>query len=197
MLCADDWLFGESLLAPEDLEVVQLAEVEAGREEAVEVDRGAGRAVGRGADVGAGADAGAGAVVGGAVVAAVAARCAAQCDLGHSGRPQPRAWDRWLDRAGRVARTAIDPAGQGPTIVAGRLAGRECSVAGCQAQGSWTFDRPWSRMGRAPGGGRTVAVSIHLSVSTDNRRVSTRAQGATRMRRERVLPFSRICTLDD
>ena len=197
MLCADDWLFGESLLAPEDLEVVQLAEVEAGREEAVEVDRDADRAVGRGADVGAGADADAGVAAEGAAVAAVAARCAAQCDSGHSGRPQPRALGRWLDRAGRVARTAIDPAGQGPTIVAGRLAGRECSVAGCQAQGSWTFDRPWSRMGRAPGGGRTVAVSIHLSVSTDNRRVTTRAQGATRMRRERVLPFSRICTLDD
>lgn len=195
MLCADDWLFGESLLVPEDLEVGRLAEVEAGRGEAVEVDRGAGRAVGRELDVGAGA--GAGVVVGGAAVAAVAARCAAQCDSEHSGRPQPRAWDRWLDRVGRVARTAIDPAGQGPAIVAGRLAGKECSVAGCQAQGSWTFDRPWSRMGRAPGGGRTVAVSIHLSVSTDNRRVSTRAQGATRMRRERVLPFSRICTLDD
>ena len=180
---------------PEDLGVVQLAGVEAGREVAVEVDRGAGRAVGRGPDVGAGADAGV--VAGDAAVAAVAARCAAQCGSEHSGRPHPRAWDRWLDRADQAGRTAIDPAGQGPTIVAGRMAGKECSVAGCQAQGSWTFGHPWSRMGRAPGGGRTVAVSIHLSVCTDNRRVSTRAQGPTRMRRERVLPFSRICTLDD
>lgn len=197
MPCADDWLSGASLLVPEDLEVVQLAEVEVDREEAVEVGRGAGRVVGRGADVGADADAGAGVVAEGAAVAAVAARCAARCDSGHSDRPHPQALGRWLDRAGQVARTAIDPAAQGPTIVAGRLAGKECSVAGCQAQDSWTFGHPWSRMRRAPGGGRTVAVSIHLSVSTDNRRVSTRAQGPTRMRRERVLPFSRICTLDD
>jgi hypothetical protein len=47
------------------------------------------------------------------------------------------------------------------------------------------------------GRGRTVAVSIHLSVSTDYVRVSTRAMIHQRMRRESVLPGCRICTLDD
>jgi hypothetical protein len=173
MPCAGDWLSGESLLVPEDLVVVQLAEEEVGLGEAVDVGHGAGRVVEAGADVG--VDAGAGVEVGDAASAAAAARCAAQCGLEHWGRPRPRAWDRWLDRADRVERTAIAPAGQNPTIVAGPEAGRECNVAGCQAQGSWTSDRPWSRTGRVAAGGRTVAVSIHLSVSTDNVRVLTRA----------------------
>jgi hypothetical protein len=171
MPCADDWLSGESLLGPEDLVVVRLAEEEVDLGEVVDVGHGAGRAVEAGADVGFDA----GVEAGGAASAAAAARCAAQCGSEHWGRLRPRAWDRWLDRVDRAERTAIAPAGQDPTIAAGLEAGIKCSVAGCQAQGSLTSDRPWSRTGRVAAGGRTVAVSIHLSVSTDNVRVLTRA----------------------
>jgi hypothetical protein len=147
-----------------------LAEEEAGLGEAVDVGHGAGRVVEAGADVG--VDAAGGVESEGAAVAAAAARCVARCDSGHSGRPRPRAWDRWLDRAGRVERTATAPAAQGPTIVAGLEADTGCSVAGCQAQGSWTSGRPCERLARVAGG-RTMAVSIHLSVSTDYVRVKT------------------------
>jgi hypothetical protein len=173
MPCADGWLSGESLLGLEDLVIVQWAEEEVDLRKVVDVGHGAGRVVGAGADVG--VDAGAEAEAGGAASAVAAARCAAQCGLEHWGQPRPRAWDRWLDRADRVARTAIAPAGQDPTTVADPEAGIGCNVAGCQAQGSLTSGRPWSRTGRVAAGGRTVAVSIHLSVSTDNVRVLTRA----------------------
>lgn len=171
MPCADDWPFGECPLEPEDLGVVQSAEEEeVGLGEAVGVDHGAGRVVGADADVGVDAAGGVGAES--AVVAAAAVRCAARYDSGHSGRPRPRAWDRWLDQADRVGRTATAPVAQGPTIVAGLSADTGCSVAGCRAQGSWTSGRPCERLARVAGG-RTVAVSIHLSVSTDYVRVDT------------------------
>lgn len=98
MPCADDWLFVESLLGLEDLEVEQLAAVEVGLGEVVDVGYGAGRVVEEDVDVDAGADVEAE----GVAVAPAAARCAVRCGLARWDRPRPRPLGRWLDQADRV-----------------------------------------------------------------------------------------------
>lgn len=99
MPCADDWPFVEFLPVLEDLEAVQLAVVEGGLGEVVDVGHGAGRVAGEEADVDVGADVEA---AEGVALVAAAARCAVRCGSAHWDRPRPRPWDRWLDQADRV-----------------------------------------------------------------------------------------------